>query len=69
MNQYRMIQIRRDGKTFSYHDLLCRDDVDAIVEAGRLLMGYTVEVWEKQRLVVRIDPQHSMGSPDFRAVP
>ena len=35
----------------------CQDDKAAVKEAQRLLNGKLIEVWEKARRIVRLDPR------------
>ena len=36
----------------------CQDDEAAVKEAKQFLDGKLIEVWEKERCIVRLDPAH-----------
>lgn len=39
------------------HELICDNDDEAIAQARRLVVGWSIELWQLDRLVIRISRQ------------
>ncbi|MGP8123100.1 MAG: hypothetical protein ACLP8B_21575 [Xanthobacteraceae bacterium] len=55
MPDYRMYFIDHDGRTASAKDLHCENDVQAVEEARQAVDGRDVELWQADRMVVRLN--------------
>jgi hypothetical protein len=52
--EYRAFTVGRDGHFSGCESLICADDAEAIVLAGRLVGIHDVELWSGERLVTRL---------------
>jgi hypothetical protein len=52
---YRVYQVGLDGHFINFHAFACKDDVEAIERARRLIDGYDVEVWSGTRFVIKLE--------------
>jgi hypothetical protein len=61
MADYRLYHLDISGHLAGPPDgLTCENDQTAIERAGRLLDGHDLELWQRDRLVIRL---HSKGGP------
>jgi hypothetical protein len=54
MVHYRAYHVDDHNRVFGTAILVCADDQSAIEHAERLVNGHDVEVWRRERLVVRL---------------
>jgi hypothetical protein len=59
MGEYRVFSVDRDAHRVSYRKFTCKDDSEAIVWAKHLLDSFPVELWNGDRLVIRLEPVSS----------
>lgn len=57
MAEYRAYAIGADGHFVSWKPLICKDDSEAIERAGKCFEGQPVELWCRERLIVRLPPE------------
>ena len=55
--EYRAYTVGVDGHFTGFEPMLCADDPEAIVRAGRLLEYPSVELWCGPRLVIRLSQE------------
>lgn len=55
MIDYRLYRCDSTGKIISAEWLSAPDDAEALAQAKALEAGVIVEIWERQRLVARLD--------------
>ncbi len=55
MAEYRAYIVGDDDHFQNVRVLYCPDDATAIVEAKRLLDGHDIELWQLERMVIRLD--------------
>jgi hypothetical protein len=59
MPHYRLYTIGADGHIEGPPaEIDCPDDPAAVQEANKVLDGQAIEVWQKARLVIRLEPKH-----------
>jgi hypothetical protein len=51
---YRACALGRDGRILAFKEMRCLDDREAIAEAKRLTRKFDIEVWNGDRLVIRM---------------
>jgi hypothetical protein len=54
VQEYRAYTVGIDGHFIGFEPLVCRDDGEAVAKAKRLVDGHDIEVWNGERLVVRL---------------
>jgi hypothetical protein len=52
--EYRAYVVGRDGHFIGFEPLVCADDAEATEKAERLVDGHDVELWNGDRLVIRL---------------
>jgi hypothetical protein len=59
--EYRAYFIGDDGHFIGFEPMICRDDSEAVtkVKAQRLVEGHDVEIWSRERFVVRLGAEQS----------
>ena len=58
MPGYRLYTFEKDGHIATPpREFDCSDDLAAVQEAKKVLDGHAIEVWEKARLVIRLQPK------------
>ena len=57
MIEYRAYTVGRDGHLNGFEPLVCASDDEAIEKAKQLAVRYDVELWNLDRLVVRLKHQ------------
>jgi hypothetical protein len=64
MIAYRIYLLRNDGRIFKAMDAECASDADALATAARLQQeqGKSVEVWERARMVGRLEALQPAGA-------
>lgn len=55
MAEYRAYLVGKDDHFENVRVLDCPDDDTAIAEAKKLLNGVDIELWQRDRMVVRLD--------------
>jgi hypothetical protein len=55
MAEYRAFPIGFGGHFIGFELLICESDDEAIAKAKRLVVGYAIEVWCGERLVIRLE--------------
>jgi hypothetical protein len=55
MTDYRAHTIGDDGHFISHRAFVCSNDEDAITWARQLLDGHPIELWSRERFVIRIE--------------
>ena len=59
MPEYRIYTLEKDNRIAGPPDEIdCADDQAAVQEAKKVLDGHAIEVWEKARFVIRLEPDH-----------
>jgi hypothetical protein len=58
MRDYRLYRLDGEGKIASAEWLSAADDSDAASQARNGGFHSTVEIWDRDRLVIRIEPGH-----------
>jgi hypothetical protein len=61
VNEYRVYVFGKDGHISSFRAFVCADDADATVWAKQLVDGHGVELWSRDRFVIRLN---ATGKPD-----
>jgi hypothetical protein len=56
MAEYRAYTVGADGHFVRFEPLVCADDASAIAAARRLVDKLSVELWNCERFVMRLDP-------------
>jgi hypothetical protein len=54
MAEYRAYVVGHDGHFVSFEGFACRDDDEAIAKAQRLVDGHDIELWSRERFIVRL---------------
>jgi hypothetical protein len=54
--EYRVFTVGRDAHLVSYRKFTCKDDSEAIIWAKQLMDRFPVELWNDDRLVIRLEP-------------
>ena len=54
MAEYRAFTVGEDGNRAVSHEMVCREDGEAVARAKRLIDGHDIEVWSGDRLVIRL---------------
>jgi hypothetical protein len=54
--EYRVFTVDRDAHLVSYRKFTCKDDAEAIIWAKQLIDRLPVELWNDDRLVIRLEP-------------
>jgi hypothetical protein len=54
MAEYRAYTVGDDDHFIGFQEMVCRDDSEAIANAKRLVDGHDIEVWNGERLVIRL---------------
>jgi hypothetical protein len=54
--EYRVFTVDRDAHLVSYRKFTCKDDAEAIIWAKQLIDRFPVELWNDDRLVIRLEP-------------
>jgi hypothetical protein len=57
MIEYRAYVIGDDGHIVSATGLVCENDEAAIAEVKAFLLDQTIEIWSRDRFVIRLDPE------------
>jgi hypothetical protein len=52
--EYRAYIVGDDDHFIGFEEMVCRDDGEAVASAKRLVDGHDIEVWNGERLVVRL---------------
>jgi hypothetical protein len=52
--EYRAYIIGDDGRFIGFEPLACRDDADAITQGRRMVDCRDVEIWNRERFVIRL---------------
>jgi hypothetical protein len=56
--EYRIYNLEQNGEVvIARVDLTLESDEIAVLQAEKLIVGETVEVWQGDRLVTRLDPE------------
>jgi hypothetical protein len=59
MPHYRLYTLRADGHIAGLPAVIeCPDDPAAVQEAKKILDGRAIEVWDRARMVIRLEPKH-----------
>ena len=66
MPSYRAVVVGKNGNPSGTHDFDAFGDEDAIVRAGALADGHSVELWDIGRLVMKIDAKADKSSRSRR---
>jgi hypothetical protein len=53
--EYRAYLVGSDGHFIGFEPMICRDDAEAIAQAGRLVDGCDMELWSGERFVVKLE--------------
>jgi hypothetical protein len=61
MEEYRAYFVGRDGHFNGYEPIVCADDAAAIENAKRLVNRHGIEIWNRARLVGRLEPMRKQG--------
>lgn len=64
MPEYRAHRIGHDGHIISVTLLVCADDTDAIDQADQLANEFAVELWQRDRLIIRMYREPEVKEPD-----
>ena len=62
MEEYRACFVGRDGHFNGYEPIVCADDAAAIENAKRLVNRHGIEIWNRARLVGRLEPMRKQGA-------
>ena len=54
VSDYRAYALGRDGRILAFKEMRCLDDREAIAEAKRLTRKFDIEIWNGDRLVIRM---------------
>jgi hypothetical protein len=59
--EYRAYFIGDDGRFIGFEPMICCDDAEAVAKAKaqRLVEGHDVEIWSRERFVVRLGAEQS----------
>ncbi len=57
MTEYRAYLFGSDGHIFKAEPMICENDAEAIARARTLAAEQTVEIWSRDRFVIRLDPK------------
>ena len=55
MTNYRAYIVGDDGHFIGFEPLICRDDIEAITNARRLVDGHDIELWSGKRFVIKLE--------------
>ena len=55
MAEYRAYVVGHDGHFIRFESLICADDAEAIEKAKRLVDVHDVELWSRERFVIRLE--------------
>ena len=55
MPEYRAYIVGADGHFVGFEPLICRDDAEAVTKARRLLDEHDIELWNRERFVVKLE--------------
>ena len=64
MPECRAHRIGHDGHIISVTPLVCSDDTDAIDQADQLANEFAVELWQGDRLIIRMYREPEVKEPD-----
>ena len=64
MKEYKAYSVGEDGHFLQYRAFVCANDADAIVWAKQLQDGHPIELWNKERFIIRIDSPPSVSIRD-----
>ena len=56
MAEYRAYIVGDDGHIVSFRAFICDTDADATVWAKQMVDGHDVELWSRERFVIRLRP-------------
>jgi len=54
---YRVYLLEHDGRVVSETPLVCSDDVEASKQAKHFIGRYVIELWNGDRLIIRLQPK------------
>jgi hypothetical protein len=54
MLEYRAYAVGSDGRIEKCHEMLCRDDPEAVAKAKQLASVSDIEIWNRSRFVIRL---------------
>jgi hypothetical protein len=54
MAEYRAYIVGDDDHFIGFEEMVCRDDGEAIAKAKRLVDGHDIELWNGERLLIRL---------------
>jgi hypothetical protein len=57
MPEYRVYTVGSDGHFIGFDEFECADDSEAAAKAKRLLIGYSIELWQGERFIIRLVPR------------
>ena len=57
MNEYRAYTVGEDGHIIASRAFKCADDSEAIVWTKQLVDGRDIELWSRDRFVIRLEHQ------------
>ena len=59
VQEYRAYSVGDDDHFVGFEEMVCRDDGEAVAKAKQLVDGHDIEVWNGERLVIRLkhDPK------------
>lgn len=63
MSQYRLYVVGPDGSFITAHDIEVDNDEAAIAEARKKADDRAIEVWQRARMVTKIDPSADSKTP------
>jgi len=55
--EYRAYTVGPDGHFVGFEPLVCADDAEAIENAKRLVRDDAIELWQRDRFVIRLEPK------------
>ena len=56
MTEYRVYTIGPDGHIFKAEPMICENDEEVISRARTMVAEHPIEIWSRDRFVIRLDP-------------
>jgi len=69
MPQYRLFTLDRAGHFSDVHEIFCVNDAEALLHASKMVNSHGVEVWQRGRLLTRIQADQPSAPAETESVP
>jgi hypothetical protein len=64
VKEYRLFRLRANNSIIDAVEIIVQSDEDAIKEAIRIDHAQVIEIWQRGRMVVRVNPDTGPSNPE-----